>query len=68
MHELFAKHPELTDYLKVRILRSYDDDLKVFLMQAFNNIDYLQNMPNEILVHLAFCMEATKVEAEHYLF
>ena len=66
--ELFAKHPEFTSYLKDRILRSYDDDLKVFLMEAFHHIDYLRGMPNDILVHLAFCMEAVRLEQDTHLF
>ena len=68
VHELFSKHPDFQDYLKDRILRTYDDDLKVFLMSAFNDIDYLSGLPDEILVHLAFSMEVKKFEADMYLF
>ena len=50
-------------------MKTYDDDLKVFLMEAFNkNIDYLRNLPEEILAHLAFCMEAEKLEANEHVF
>ena len=66
--ELFAKYPEFTSYLKDRIVRTYDDDLKVFLTEAFYHIDYLRGLPSEILVHLAFCMEAWKLEANDYVF
>ena len=66
--DLFAKHPEFTQYLKDRILKTYDDDLKVFLMRAFEHIDYLRNLPEEILAHLAFCMEAEKLEANEHVF
>lgn len=66
--ELFAQHHEFTSYLKERILKTYDDDLKVFLMEAFNHVDYLKGLPDEILVHLAFCMEIKKYEADTYIF
>ena len=66
--ELFEEHPELETYLKERILRTYDDDLKVFLMEAFNHIDYLHDLPNEILLHIAFSMEARKMEKDEIVF
>ena len=66
--DLFIQHPGFETYLKDRIIHSYDDDLKVFLMHAFKGIDYLQNMPKEVLIQLAYCMEVNKMEADSYIF
>lgn len=66
--EIFKDYPEFEKYLQERILRTYDDDLKVFLRQAFTQIDYMQNLDEEVLAHIGFCMEVKKMEAEEKVF
>ena len=49
----------------------YDDDLKLFLTQTLESIDYLSRLTRDnpqILAHLGFCMEARFQEAGEHLF
>jgi len=51
---------------------AYDDDLQVFLLQSFSAVDYLRvlqdNEQKQILMNVAFCMEAEKLETDDLIF
>ena len=68
VNDIFREYPEFEEYLRERILRTYDDDLKVFLMKTFEHIDYFKDLEKKVLVHLAFCMESEKLEANDIVF
>ena len=65
---LFKDYPEFEKYLKDRQLRTYNDDLTRILVDTLKNIDYLKDMSQEILTHLAFCMEAVKLDTDQCLY
>ena len=44
--------PTMTDIVNI-----YDDDLKLFLVASLRKIDYLANVPEEILIQLAYNCE-----------
>lgn len=66
--KLFKDYPEFEKYLKERHLRTYTDDLTRILVDTLANIDYLRDMPRDILTHLAFCMEALKLDTDQCLY
>jgi len=47
-------HPLFEQHMKNDIVKTYDDDLKLFLMNALKRVDYLKDVSDEILVHLAY--------------
>lgn len=51
---LIRDFPELKDHMKKEIVEIYDDDLKLFLVDALRQIDYLESASEEILVQLAY--------------
>jgi len=54
MTEMLRDFPDFKNHLKNDIVKIYDDDLKLFLTNALRKIDYLANVPDEILVQLAY--------------
>ena len=54
--------------MKERQLRTYNDDLTRILIDTLKNIDYLKDMSKEILTHLAFSMEAHKLDTDQFLY
>jgi len=46
----------------------YDDDLKLFLIQALRRVDYLTNVKLEILAELAFSMVGEIREKDSVLY
>ena len=58
---LIEDYPAVKSYMWDRINKTYDDDLKIFLMESLGNIDYLKRYHREdpdTLTHVVFCMEA----------
>lgn len=50
------------------MIRYYDDDLKLFLVEALRKIDYMSHLQDEILAHLAYTFAGEKVEKDSFLF
>ena len=50
------------------MIRFYDDDLKLYLVEALRKIDYLSSLDDEILAHLAYSFEGEKAEIDSILF
>lgn len=49
-------------------MQVYDDDLKLFLIQALRRVDYLTNVKLEILAELAFSMVGEIREKDSVLY
>ena len=68
---LLAEFPLFAEMMRNRFINVYDDDLKMFLVTTLSKIDYLKeialNEPN-IIVHLAYSMEANILTKEEHLF
>ena len=56
--QLMATRRVLKDYLIRNIMKTYDDELRIFLVTCLKKVDYLQNLPEEILVHISMQMVA----------
>jgi len=50
------------------VVRYYDDDLKLFLVEALRKIDYLSELDEETLCHLAFLCKGEIIEKDLMLF
>ena len=48
--------PEYKEYLERTLISNYTDDLKIFLCKMLRQIEYLRNLPENILIHIAFLM------------
>ena len=55
MFELMNDHPMFAEHMRSDIIKTYDDDLKLFLMNALKRVDYLKDATDDILVQLAYC-------------
>ena len=49
-------------------MRTYTDDLTRILVDTLANIDYLRDIPRDVLTHLAFSMEALKLDTDQCLY
>lgn len=54
MFGLMNDHPMFHEHMRNDIIKVYDDDLKLFLMNALKRVDYLKDASDEILVQLAY--------------
>jgi len=75
MDQLIDEHPKVTSYMWEQIMKSYDDDLYMFLQASLGNIDYLRRFLNsidpderDIVRHLALVMNANREEQGKHLF
>ena len=75
MADLMDNHPKVKDYMWEQIMKSYDDDLYMFLQASLGNVDYLRRFANsidpderDIVRHLALVMNANRQEQGTHLF
>jgi len=55
--------PVIKKYLKNRVSTYYTDELRIFLVDALRQIDYLQGLSDEIIINIAFAMEVDYKES-----
>ncbi len=67
-NEVLDEFPEMRTHVIENQIQKYDDELKLFLVKALRQIDYLQEVDEEILIHLAFMMNSKKHKAGDYLY
>jgi len=71
-HTLFENilrdYPDFKSQIKTDIVKLYDDDVKLFLIHAFRKVDYMKDVPEEILVNLAYLCNAEIKEKGSLLF
>lgn len=51
--QIMANHPIYKSYLVKKVMKTYDDELRIFLVTCLRKIDYLKDIDDEILTHLA---------------
>ena len=56
--QLIASNGFLKQYLIKNLMKNYHDELRIFLVACFKEIDYLKEINEEILTHLAINMIA----------
>ena len=49
-------------------IQRYDDEIKLFLVKALRQVEYLKEVDEEILIHLAFMMNSKKHKKGDYLY
>lgn len=54
---IMANHPIYKSYLVKQVMKTYDDELRIFLVNCLKSIDYLKDIDDEVLTHLALNME-----------
>ena len=54
--QLLANHQVYRSFLVKRIMRIYDDELRIFLSGCLKQVDYLKNVSDEIIAHIALNM------------
>ena len=54
--------------MKNRIVKTYDDDVRIFLIECLRRVDYLKNCDEEILVHLAYNFKPETREKGAFLY
>ena len=50
------------------IMKSYDDELRIFLVTCLRNISYLKNLPEENLVHISMLCIAQQSDKDSLLY
>lgn len=48
-------------------MRIYDDELRIFLSSVLKKIDYLKNIPDEIIAHIALSMEVARADKDQVI-
>jgi CRP-like cAMP-binding protein len=66
--QLLANHASYKQYLIKNIMKSYDDELRIFLVSCLREIDYLANVPEEVLVHMSMTMVAMQADKDSFLY
>lgn len=64
---LVTKYPIYKRFLIQNILLLYDDELRLFLVNCLKTVDYLRDISEEILVHIAMHMIAFQGDKGSYL-
>jgi len=54
MTEMLRDFVDFKQHLKNEVVKIYDDDLKLFLISCLKKIDYLAEVPQEILCQIAY--------------
>ena len=65
---LIANHGFFKKYLIMNIMKSYHDELRVFLVTCLKEIDYLKDTKEDVLTHLAINMIAQQANKDSLLF
>jgi len=66
-NHMISAHPVLKAYLIKNILKSYDDELRIFLTSALKEISYFSNISEEILTHISMNMVAFNSDKDSFL-
>ena len=66
--QLIANHGFFKKYLIMNIMKSYHDELRVFLVTCLKEIDYLKDTKEDVLTHLAINMIAQQADKDSLLF
>ena len=66
--QLIANHGFFKKYLIMNIMKSYHDELRVFLVTCLKEIDYLKDTKEDVLTHLAINMIAQQANKDSLLF
>jgi len=56
MNELLREFPDFKKHLQRDVVKLFNDDLKLFLLNALKRVDYLASVSDEILTELAYSM------------
>ena len=59
---LTSNYEVLKNYFNNHLMRTYDDELKIFLVTSLKQIDYLKDIKEEILTNLAMHMVANSAD------
>ena len=57
-NHIIANHSILKSFLVKNILANYDDELRIFLTSCLKEISYLNQLSEEIIVHISMNMIA----------
>ena len=68
MEDMLRDNPDFKKHLMTGAVKSYDDDLKLFMISALRRVDYLQKVGNEVLTSLAYSMSPHHKEKGSLLF
>ena len=60
-------YPSFSRHLIRNIQDNYDDEIRMFLVSCLRKIDYLKNIKDEILTHLAISMVANQCDRGNYI-
>ena len=66
--QLIANHGFFKKYLIMNIMKSYHDELRVFLVTCLKEIDYFKDTKEDVLTHLAINMIAQQADKDSLLF
>ena len=66
--QLIANHGFFKKYLIMNIMKSYHDELRVFLVTCLKEIDYFKDTKEDVLTHLAINMIAQQANKDSLLF
>ena len=62
--QLLANHQVYRSFLVKRIMRIYDDELRIFLSGCLKQVDYLKNVSDEIIAHIALNMQVARADRD----
>ena len=62
--QLMANYPSYKNFLVRNSIRSYDDEMRIFLIVCLRTVSYLQDLSDEILNHIAVHMIATRSDKD----
>ena len=66
--KFLQNYPDYRKYLETMLIANYDDDLKIFLTKTLRQLDYLKNIDEPTLIHIAFTMSPEHRKAGSELF
>ena len=66
--QIMATHLNFKVFLIKNIMRTYDDELRIFLVGCLRQITYLADITEDILTHIAMHMIANQADKDSELF
>ena len=51
-----SNFPVLEKYFIKQVVKQYDDDLKIFLVESLRRVKYLERQKDQVLVEIAYSM------------
>ena len=61
-------HPEFYKILEKRIRKRYNDKRKKFIKRSIKNIDYFNNVSDQIIDEISYCFETVYLRKDNFLF